>query len=91
MIFYAISISREACQRCLLVIISGGKIAQVTVSIEVGRKSLLVSSCMTDPPRTASLGAVEVQPGAAFLPRRAQVQESARISRNCMRVFGLLP
>ena len=35
---------------------------------------------MTDQPRRQGLGgAVEVQPGAAFLPSWAQVQESARI------------
>ena len=51
----------------------------------------LLSSCITDPLRRQALGAVEVQPGAAFLPRRAQVQETARDPRSCMRVLGLLP
>ena len=57
-------------------------------------KKSFVSSCITDPPRRQALGAVKVQPGAAFLPRLAQVwkiRKNQRASpRNHMRVLGLM-
>ena len=52
---------------------------------------------MTDPPRRQALGAVKVQPGAAFLPSLAQVwkitknqQNQRASSRSRMRVLGLM-
>ena len=88
MIFYAISILANHG----LDVAAEAKYIQVTVTWFVSmEKEPLVSSCMRDPPRRQALGAVEVQPGAAFLPRGGQVQKSARISRMCIRVLGLLP
>ena len=54
--------------------------------------SFLVAYCMTDPPRRGKpWGAVE---GPAwrglFAEESTKCQKSARISRNCMRVLGLL-
>ena len=37
---------------------------------------------MTDPPRRQALGAVKVQPGAAFLPSLAQVWKIRKIRKN---------
>ena len=93
--------TREQKQGFLLQISSGGKNNSSSHCLawrkEAKKKRkkksflCLLSSCITDPLRRQALGAVEVQPGAAFLPRMAQVQKSARNPRNCMRVLGLLP
>ena len=71
-----------------------GKVAFQVLLISMGRKSLLDSSCITDPPRRQALGAVKVQSWRGLFAEPGtsakNYSKPARISRKYMRVLGLM-